>query len=300
MRDQTRDRLDPGDVGIGLRLAHMAQLAHARPEENLIVPWLEVHSENFLCDGGPRLAMLHAIAARYPISCHGVGLSLGSAEGLDRDHLARLRRLHASVKPILVSEHLSWSVTGGEFLNDLLPLPYTPATLEIVSRNIDHAQQILGRRILVENPSAYLTFPLTTMTETEFLGALVQRTACGLLVDVNNIYVTAVNTTRDADAAFKFARTYLDATDAGAVGEIHLAGHSIVGEGEARVLIDTHSTEVCGDVWRLYRHAIARLGPRPTLIEWDLDVPALPVLLAEAARARTILTASLPGGRYVT
>jgi uncharacterized protein (UPF0276 family) len=203
------------------------------------------------------------------------------------------------VKPALVSEHLSWSVTGGEYLNDLLPLPYTPATLEIVCRNVDHAQQALGCRLLVENPSAYMTFPATTMPETAFLSALVQRTGCGLLLDVNNIYVTATNTTRDADAARQLAYAYIDATDAAAVGEIHLAGHSIAGDGDTRVLIDTHSTTVCDDVWNLYRSAVARLGPRPTLIEWDLDVPALPVLLAEAARAEAILAPPAPGGRHV-
>jgi uncharacterized protein (UPF0276 family) len=268
----------------------MPQLAHRRDDESPVAPWLEIHSENFLCAGGPRLAMLEAIAAHTPLSCHGVGLSLGSAEGLDREHLVRLRRLHDRVNPVLVSEHLSWSVTGGEYLNDLLPLPYTAATLDTVCRNVDHAQQMLARKILVENPSAYLTFPATTMPETEFLGDLVRRTGCGLLLDVNNVYVTSANTTRGADEARDLARAYIDATDAAAVGEIHLAGHSITGDGDTRVLIDTHSTNVCAEVWDLYRHAVARLGPRPTLIEWDQDIPALNVLQDEAVRARAVLS----------
>jgi uncharacterized protein (UPF0276 family) len=203
------------------------------------------------------------------------------------------------VKPVLVSEHLSWSVTEGVYLNDLLPLPYTAASLDIVCRNVDHAQQVLGRKILVENPSAYLTFPATTMPETDFLGRLVGRTGCGLLLDVNNIYVTSTNTTRDAQEAMSLAHAYLDATDYAAVGEIHLAGHSIAGEDEARVLIDTHSTNVCDDVWSLFRYATDRLGPRPTLIEWDLEIPELVVLLEEAARAQAVVGTSTKGGRHV-
>jgi uncharacterized protein (UPF0276 family) len=253
------------------------------------VPWVEVHSETFLCDGGPRLAMLDAVAAHTPVSCHGVGLSLGSADGLDRAHLTRLRRLHARVDPVLVSEHLAWSVVDGDYLNDLLPLPYTAVTLDVVCRNVDQAQQVLGRRMLVENPAAYLTFPATTMPEAEFLDALVQRTGCGLLLDVNNIFVTAANITRDAGVATQLAHAYIDAIDPGAVGEIHLAGHSVVGEGETQVVVDSHSTHVCKAVWDLYRYTLARVGARPTLIEWDIDLPELSVLVAEAARAQAII-----------
>jgi uncharacterized protein (UPF0276 family) len=271
-------------AGLGLRLGHMAEIAAAPAEMG--TPWLEIHSETFMCAGGPRLALLDTIAARTPVSCHGVGLSLGSAEGLKSDHLERLRRLHARCRPVLVSEHLSWSITGGDYLNDLLPLPYTAETLDVVCRNVDHAQDALGRKLLIENPSAYLTFPTSTLSETAFLNALVARTGCGILLDVNNIYVTASNTTDDP---LRQARAYLDDIDAGAVGEIHLAGHSIVGDGDDQMRIDTHSTHVCDDVWALYRDALERLGPRPTLIEWDQDLPALRVLQAEAARAQGML-----------
>lgn len=269
-------------AGIGLRHVHMPTLAAEADASPLAAPWLEVHSENFLGAGGPRRAMLAAIAARYPVSCHGVGLSLGSADGVDRAHLARLAALFAWVKPVLVSEHLAWSVTGGAYLNDLLPLPYTPQTLDVLVRNVDAAQAAFGRRILVENPSAYLTFPASSLAEADFLNALVARTGCGLLLDVNNVYVTCRNVGGDA-------RRYLDAVDPAAVGEIHLAGHSRRGEGADEVLVDTHSTTVCADVWDLYAHVVDRLGPRPTLIEWDLDVPALPVLLSEARRAQDVL-----------
>jgi uncharacterized protein (UPF0276 family) len=266
-------------AGIGLRHPHLPALAAEDADARLCVPWVEIHSENFLCDGGPRLAMLDAVAARYPMSCHGVGLSLGSAEGLDAAHLARLKNLFARAKPKLISEHLSWSVTGGVYLNDLLPLPFAPETLSVVARNIDAAQNAFGQKILIENPSTYVTFSATSMSETEFLARLVERTGCGLLLDVNNIYVSACNNGFDATA-------YISEIPAGAVGEIHLAGHSV---GNDAVLIDTHSTHVCDDVWALYRAAISHVGPRPTLIEWDSDIPELPMLLAEAARAQSIM-----------
>ncbi|TAL01886.1 MAG: DUF692 domain-containing protein [Rhodospirillaceae bacterium] len=285
----------PAAAGIGLRTRHMPTLANQDTGTALTVPWLEIHSENFLCAGGPRRAMIAAIAERYPLSCHGVGLSLGSAEGLDQGHLERLATLYGWLNPGLVSEHLSWSVTGGDYLNDLLPLPYTPTTLDTVCRNVDRAQSAFGRAILVENPSAYLTFPASTMREADFLNALVTRAGCGLLLDVNNIYVTATNTCDGGDV-LDSARAYIDEVPPKAVGEIHLAGHSITGGDDDRVLIDTHSTLVCEDVWTLYRYAVARLGPRPTLIEWDLDVPELPVLLGEAVQAQAILSTHENGG----
>ncbi|MSO73075.1 MAG: DUF692 domain-containing protein [Rhodospirillaceae bacterium] len=274
----------PAVAAIGLRHPHLPGLAAEPAGAPLCAPWVEVHSENFLCAGGPRLAMLDAVAARYPLSCHGVGLSLGSAEGLSREHLARLKTLFSRVKPALISEHLSWSVTGGIYLNDLLPLPYTEETLGVVSRNVDAAQQAFGARILVENPSAYLNFPASTMSEVAFLRRLVKNTGCGLLLDVNNVYVSATNN------AFA-ARAYLEDFPGEAVGEIHLAGHSVVPEDGGTVLVDTHSTHVCGEVWAHYESVIARVGPRPTLIEWDLEIPALEVLLAEAARAQAVMDA---------
>jgi uncharacterized protein len=275
----------PAVAGIGLRTPHMAALAAEDKNAPLTTPWVEVHSENFLCAGGPRLAMLDAIAARYPLSCHGVGLSLGSAEGLDPAHLARLRKLFDRVKPVALSEHLSWSVSGGIYLNDLLPLPYTDETLAVVCRNVAAAQEAFGRQILVENPSVYISFPGSTMSEAAFLARLTERTGCGLLLDVNNVYVSAENNALDAT-------DYLASVPAAAVGEIHLAGHSISDDGEGRLLIDTHSTRVCDEVWRLYAGVIARIGPRPTLIEWDLDIPTLDVLLSEAATAQSILDAT--------
>ncbi len=275
----------PAVAGIGLRTPHMVSLAREDGNTALTAPWVEIHSENFLMDGGPRLTLLDAIAARYPVSCHGVGLSLGSAEGLDTAHLTRLKRLFDRVRPALVSEHLAWSVTHGVYLNDLLPLPLTEETLATVSRNVKQAQDFFGRRILMENPSAYVRFAGAIMSEPEFLTRLVEQTGCGLLLDINNVYVSASNSGFDA-------ANYLRSIPAAAVGEIHLAGYeesSAGGAGGARLLIDTHGAYVADPVWDLYAATISRIGPRPTLIEWDADVPELPVLLREAALAQTIL-----------
>ena len=271
-------RAIPAAAGIGLRTPHKPAFAAEAATAPLTTPWLEIHSENYLCDGGPRLAMLDAIAARYPISCHGVGLSLGSAEGLSRDHLRRLAALFARVQPGLVSEHLAWSVSDGVYLNDLLPLPYTSESFDILLRNIETAQEAFGRQILIENPSAYLSFPTSDMDEPVFLNTLCARTGCGLLLDVNNVYVTCKNLGGDP-------RTYLDAIDSGTVGEIHLAGHTI----EDGVLIDSHNRPITREVWALYAHLIARIGPRPTLIEWDRDVPDRAVLLTQAAMTQRIM-----------
>ena len=271
-------RAIPATAGIGLRMPHKPAFAAEAATAPLTTPWLEIHSENYLCDGGPRLAMLDAIAARYPISCHGVGLSLGSAEGLSRDHLRRLAALFARVQPGLISEHLAWSVADGVYLNDLLPLPYTSESFDILLRNIETAQQAFGRQILIENPSAYLSFPTSDMDEPVFLNTLCARAGCGLLLDVNNVYVTCKNVGGDP-------RAYLDAIDAGTVGEIHLAGHTV----EDGVLIDSHSRPVTREVWALYAHLIARIGPRPTLIEWDRDVPDRAVLLTQAAMAQRFM-----------
>ena len=272
----------PATAGIGLRLQHMPMLAVDPQETPPRTPWLEVHSENFLNPGGPRQAMLADIRQRYPMSCHGVGLSLGSAEGLDLSHLRRLKNLFSWVKPALLSEHLSWSVVDGAYLNDLLPLPYTEETLRIVSANVARAQDTFGHRLLIENPSSYLSFAASTMPEWDFLAQLVKATGCGLLLDVNNIYVSASNNAFDA-------HDYLAQIDMTAVGEIHLAGHSIEDDGETRVLVDTHSTYVCDPVWALYRAAVTRRGPVPTLIEWDMDIPAFEELQAEAMRAQAIM-----------
>jgi hypothetical protein len=270
------DAIPRGRAGIGLRAPHIAEVLATRPA----LSFLEVHSENYM-GGGPGLRQLEAIRAHYPLSLHGVGLSLGSADGLDADHLDRLRMLVERIEPALVSEHLSWSVAGGVYLNDLLPLPLTEEALDVVCRNVETMQAALKRRVLVENPSTYLRFRQSTIPEPEFLTELARRTGCGLLCDVNNIYVSAENFGLDA-------RAYLDALPPAAVGEMHLAGH-FRGERAGRtLLIDDHGAPVAEAVWDLYRHASARFGHAPTLIEWDSKLPALPILLAEAHHAAII------------
>lgn len=269
----------PAAVGIGLRAPHVGELIASRPR----IGWLEVHTENYL-GGGPAARALARLRAEYPIALHGVGLSLGSAEGLDAGHLGRVADLARRMEPALLSEHLSWSVARGTYLNHLLPLPYTDESLDVVADNVLRAQDALGRPLLVENPSSYLRFRHSPIPEPEFLAALVRRTGCGLLCDVNNVFVSCRNFERDPAA-------YLDALPAEAVGEIHLAGHAR-NEAEGRViLIDDHGGPVAEDVWALYARALDRFGPRPTLIEWDTDIPALSVLLAEARRAGRVLEA---------
>jgi uncharacterized protein (UPF0276 family) len=225
------------------------------------------------------------------LSVHGVGLSLGSAEGLDQRHLKRLKDVVDRFQPRLVSEHLSWSVVGGSYLNDLLPLPYTEEALAQVARNVEQAQETLGRRLLIENPSRYLRFAASVIPEEEFLSELVRRTSCGLLCDVNNIFVSCHNTEGDP-------LRWLDAVPAEAVGEFHVAGHA-VNEADGRtMLIDDHGSRVHAAVWRLLAEAVARIGARPVLVEWDTDVPELAVLLAEAAQADAVL-ARAQGRRHV-
>jgi uncharacterized protein (UPF0276 family) len=263
----------PRGAGIGLRAPHVAAVIATRPA----VAWLEVHAENYMGGGAARRA-LERVRVDYPVALHGVGLSLGSAGDLDPRHLRRLRRLVDDIQPALVSEHLSWSVAGGVYLNDLLPLPYTDESLAIVCAHVAEAQEALGRRLLVENPSAYLRFAHSTITEPAFLAEIVARTGCGLLCDVNNLHVSAHNLGFDPAG-------YLDALPASAVGEIHLAGHSANDADGRTVLIDDHGSRVAPEVWRLYAGAVARFGARPTLIEWDTDIPALEVLLDEARHA---------------
>ncbi|TPN85697.1 DUF692 domain-containing protein [Mesorhizobium sp. CU2] len=270
----------PASAGIGLRSPHIAEMLTRRPSAG----WLEVHAENYMGDGAGVQA-LETLRQTYPLSVHGVGLSLGSAQGLDRDHLERLRKICLRFEPDLVSEHLAWSVADGAYLNDLLPLRYDEEALAIVARNVEMVQDTLKRRVLIENLSAYLAFTDSSMNEAEFLAALVARTGCGLLLDVNNVQVSAHNLQYDAKA-------FIDALPAEAIGEIHLAGHATNQVGTDTVLIDDHGSRVPPVVWALYQHAIDRLGPRPTLIEWDTDVPVLDVLLGEAMWA-DMLTASI-------
>ena len=263
----------PVRAGIGLRAPHHHEILAAAPA----VGWLEAHSENYFADGGPAIAALERARERYPVSLHGVGLSLGSTDLLDVEHLRKLKALIARVEPGLVSEHLSWSSVNGRFLNDLLPLPYTEESLRHVCARVCEVQEHLNRQILVENISSYYLFAHSTIPEWEFVAAVAQRTGCGLLLDVNNIFVSATNHQFDPSQ-------YLQAIPVQAVGEIHLAGHESNGE----LLVDTHSRPVCDAVWALYRHAIRRIGEVPTLIEWDNDLPELSVLVAEAHKADVI------------
>jgi uncharacterized protein len=269
-------------IGIGLRAPHLAELVATRPA----LGWLEVHAENYL-GGGPALARLDAVRRDYPLSLHGVGLSLGTAEGIDDDHLRRLAALVERTQPMLVSEHLSWSVSGGVYLNDLLPLPYTEESLAIVANNIRRAQDALRRRLLIENPSSYLRFRHSTISEPEFLAALAACTGCGILCDVNNIHVTCANLGGDA-------RAYLEALPAASIGEIHLAGHASVMHSGRTLLIDDHGAPVAPAVWQLYRRALERCGVVPSLVEWDKALPSLATLLQEA-RIAADMAATLGG-----
>jgi hypothetical protein len=262
----------PAAAGIGLRSPHVAEVLAARPA----LPWLEVHPENYL-GGGPAARALDALRRDYPVAFHAVGLSVGSAAGVDRRHLERIRALAERVEPAVVSEHLAWSQVGGNYLNHLLPLPYTEESLATVCRNVDEVQSVLGR-VLVENPSAYLRFAGSTIPEAEFLTEMVRRTGCGLLCDVNNVHVTAGNLGLDPIA-------YLDALPAAAVGEVHLAGHSVNDVGGRPFLIDDHGAPITSEVWSLYEHALRRFGAVPTLVEWDTDIPPLEVLVGEARSA---------------
>ena len=274
-------------TGIGLRQPHYdAVLATAPP-----LGFVEVHSENFFADGGAALAVLDAVRSRYDVSLHGVGLALGSAAGLDAWHLDRLARLVERVQPLRVSDHASFArarvAEGGPLLhaNDLLPVAFTPAQLAIMVRNVSQVQERLGRAILVENIAAYLAFDVPDrIPEADFLAALCERSGCGLLLDVNNLMVNAIN----AGVADPLAAccAFIDALPAGIVGEIHLAGYDDSGP----LVIDDHGSRVRAPVWQVFRHAVQRLGPRPTLIEWDTALPPLDVLLDEATLAERELS----------
>jgi uncharacterized protein (UPF0276 family) len=269
----------PAAAGLGFKPEHFADIAAAPGS----VGFYEVHAENYMGAGGAPHAMLARLRADHALSLHGVGLSIGGAGGLDAEHLARLKRLVDRHEPDSFSEHLAWSSHGAAWLNDLLPLPYTDETLGLVCDHVDAVQETLGRRMLLENPATYVTFVASTWAETDFLSEIVRRTGCGLLLDVNNVFVSATNHRFDA-------RAYLAAFPLAAVGEIHLAGHDTEELPSGPLLIDSHGRPVADPVWTLYAEVIARTGPLPTLIEWDNDVPAFPALLAEAARATAILT----------
>lgn len=268
----------PASAGIGLRAPHYRPLLASRPD----IGWLEVHSENYFGAGGPPLYYLEQLRAYYPLSLHGVGLSLGSTDPLSKTHLGKLKTLIARFQPDLVSEHLSWGSIDGRYLNDLLPLPYTEEALDHIVARIRQTQDYLGRQILIENISSYLRFQHSTLPEWEFLVQAATQADCGILLDVNNIYVNACNHSFDPER-------YLDAIPASRVREIHLAGFAINRYPQGEVLIDHHGAPVANAVWALYRQALDRMGHIPTLIEWDTDIPPLEVLTREAHTADRIL-----------
>lgn len=269
----------PPQAGTGFKPEHFADIMSGDQP----IGFVEIHAENYMGAGGPPHAQLRALRERFALSAHGVALSIGSAGPLDREHLTRLKTLCERYQPDSFSEHLAWSSHGGVFLNDLLPLPYTQETLDRVVGHIDETQGFLGRQMLLENPSTYVRFSDSDIAETEFIAEIARRTGCGLLLDVNNVFVSAKNHGIDP-------RGYLDAFPLARVKEIHLGGHDEqTDDAGAPLLIDAHGSPVADPVWTLYESVIARTGPLPTLIEWDNDVPAWPVLAAEAKRARAVL-----------
>lgn len=277
------ERSLPRRAGLGLKPQHYRSIIEARPD----VGFFEIHAENYMGAGGPPHRYLEAIRRDYPLSLHGVGLNLGGAAPLDDDHLTRLRVLIDRYEPGLFSEHLAWTSTGTNFLNDLLPIPYTEATLIHLCRRITEVQERLNRQILIENPATYMRYLESTISESEFLALLAEKTGCGLLLDLNNLYVSAVNHRFDATQ-------YLGAIPLCEVRELHLAGHSEDDDSAGgRLLIDAHNSRICADVWALYRDVLEACGPLPTLIEWDNDVPDFQTLLAEARYSDSILN-SIP------
>ena len=273
----------PASAGIGLRAPHYQDLIETRPN----IGWLEVHSENYFGDGGAPLHYLERARELYPVSLHGVGLSLGSTDPLNREHLRRLKRLIDAVEPGLVSEHLCWSSVEGRYLNDLLPLPYTEEALAHVAARVADTQDFLGRQILIENLSSYLQYRHSTIPEWDFLAAVAERADCGILLDVNNIYVSARNHKFDP-------AEYLRAIPATRVHELHLAGHMVRRYDDGEILIDTHNARVSDAVWTLYRDTLARVGAKPTLIEWDSELPALSALVEEARTANRLIEQTHP------
>ena len=270
--------LIPVKAGIGLRFQHHQIVLETKPA----ISWMEVHTENYM-GGGARLLCLDAIRRDRPISLHGVGLSLGSTGGLDVEHLKRIQHVAERIEPGMMSEHLAWSVVGGTYLSDLLPLPMTEEALNVVCRHVDQAQAFLKHRFFIENPSTYFQFKHSTIPEWEFITAVAVRTGCGILCDVNNIYVSAQNHGWNASC-------YLASLPPAAIGEIHLAGHSVRNLSDGRTIrLDDHGSRVSDAVWSLYGQAVRLFGAVPTLIEWDNDVPPIDVLLKEAERAQSIL-----------
>lgn len=278
MPDAPRARSElPVAAGIGLRQPHHREFREQRPK----IAWLEVHTENFL-GGGPSLAFLEKLREDYPISLHGVGLSLGSAEGLDPNHLRRVAELVRRLEPAQVSDHVSWSITGGVYFNDLIPVPYDQEALDVMVRNVQQFQQAVGRTVLVENASTYVEYSQSTMSESQFLKELCSRSGCGLLLDVNNVFVNSEN------HGFDPLPYIADIADL-PVGEIHLSGHHLKSIGNRSIRIDDHGSRVSEPVWTLYEKTLELIGPRPTLMEWDSSIPDMAVLMEEAGLAQARL-----------
>ena len=274
----------PSSVGISLKNEHFQDILKTRPA----VDFFEVHAENFMSDGGNHLYLLDDVRSHYPLSIHGVGMSLGSAEGLSRAHLKAFRRVVDRYQPSLVSEHLAWSSGSGKYLNDLLPVPLTEESLKVVAGNIACMQDMIGQKVLIENPSSYLSFELDSIPEHEFLNRLVSMTGCGLLLDINNVFVSASNMGWSA-------QDYLSSIDKSAVGELHLAGHAVKEIDGKTLRIDDHGSAVSEDVWQLYASFLEMCGQGPTLIEWDTNIPPMTSLLAEAEKVRSISAAVFSG-----
>ncbi|RUU11609.1 DUF692 domain-containing protein [Mesorhizobium sp. USDA-HM6] len=275
----------PSRAGVGLKPQHYREILETVPD----IGFFEVHAENYMGAGGPPHRYLAAVRELYPLSLHGVGLSIGAARPLDQDHLRRLKDLIGRYQPGLFSEHLAWSSHGVAFLNDLLPMPYTTETLQRIASHIDEVQETLGRQMLLENPSTYVAFAESTYAEPDFIAEVQRRTGCGLLLDVSNVHVASTNQQWDPFA-------YIDAYPLGAVQEIHLAGFTPETDEKHRpLLIDTHNRPVDPLVWQLFDYVIGKLGPTPTLIEWDADLPAWSELHAEAMRAEAYMTSHAPG-----
>lgn len=269
----------PALAGIGLKADHYRTIIETRPQ----VGFFEIHAENYMGAGGPPHRYLTAIRERYELSLHGVGLSIGASEPLDQDHLRRLKALHERYEPLLFSEHLAWSTHGGSYLNDLLPVPYTDATLHHICQHIDQVQTAMGRQMLLENPATYLRFEESTWSETAFIREIAGRTGCGLLLDVNNVHVSCANQQWDA-------RAYIEDFALDQVKEIHLAGHARQTDEKARpLLIDSHDRRVDPSVWALFGRIIEHTGSVPTLIEWDSNIPAWAELHAQAAMAECVM-----------
>ena len=274
MHDKNLIKPIPARAGIGLRAEHYQDVLEQQPK----IGWFEIHSENYFGDGGRPLYYLEKIAADYPVSFHGVGLSIGTTDPVSEKHLQKLKQLVHRFNPGLISEHLSWGSVGGRHFNDLFPMPYTREALDHMVTRVSQVQEYLGTQILIENVSSYLQFEASDIPEWEFITDLADKSGCGVLLDVNNIYVNARNHKFDPVV-------YLDAIKPEHVKEIHLAGHTVKQFDDGEILIDTHDNVVCEDVWSLYRESVKRFVDVPALIEWDSDIPELSVLLQEAATA---------------